>query len=45
MQQETLGFLPQLEKDLESASKCLESRFPYHDSRAITLPLATRMET
>ena len=32
----TLGFLPRLEKDRESASKCLESRFPYHDSRATT---------
>ena len=32
----TLGFLLRLEKDLESASKCLESRFPYNDSSAMT---------
>ena len=31
----TLGFLPRLEKDRESASKCLESRFPYNDSSAM----------
>ena len=29
--------LPHPEKDLESSSsKCLEARFPYHDSRAMT---------
>ena len=31
----TQGFLPQPEKDLESPSKRLEARFPYHDSRAM----------
>ena len=30
----TQGFLPQPEKDLETPSTRLESRFPYHDSRA-----------
>ena len=31
------GFLPKTEKDLESpSSTCLEPRFPYHDSRAMT---------
>ena len=42
----TEGFLTPPEKDRESpSSKSLEARFPYHDSRAMTLAVITQMSS